>query len=133
MAEDRAMLTRCGTLVALLAVFVVSAALEALAAAAAPARHPHQLVLELAPGTPRPGFDRAVLSGAMPERLASSGLPAIDALNARYAPLVYEPMFAGAVPPPPGAPPDAEDLTRFYLVELPEGASLDAALADYAA
>lgn len=97
----------------------------------APHVHPRRLVLELAPGTPRPGLGQAQRSGAAPERLASSGIPALDAVHARYRPLACEPMFPHATSPAPGS--NREDLTRFYLVELPENASLAQALADYGA
>src|SRR5262245_58219047 len=83
----------------------------------APNVDPHRLVLELTPGTPRPGLGRVRRTGMAPEPLASSGLPALDAVHARYQPLVYEPMFPTARPPVAGS--RDEDLTRFYLVELP--------------
>ena len=89
----------------------------------------HRLVLELAPGTPRPGLGHVQRPDAAPDRLASSGLPELDAVHARYQPLVYEPMFPTATPPPPGSM--DEDLTRFYLLELPANAILSQALVDY--
>lgn len=98
---------------------------------AAPNVHPHRLVLELAAGTPRPGHGRAQRPHAPSDRLASSGLPELDAVHARHQPLVYEPMFPTATPPPPGS--QQEDLTRFYLVELPANGNLAQALADYGA
>ncbi len=91
--------------------------------------HPHRLVLELDSGTPRPGFGHAQRPDAEPNRLASSGLSALDVVHARYQPRVYEPMFPTATPPAPGS--NDEDLTRFYIVELPANASLSQALADY--
>ncbi|NOT33120.1 MAG: S8 family serine peptidase [Candidatus Eisenbacteria bacterium] len=102
-----------------------------LAALNVPNVHPHRLVLELAPGSPRPGFGQALRPGAAPDRLASSGLAELDAVHARYEPLVYEPMFPTARPPAAGS--SGEDLTRFYLVELPASANLSQALADYGA
>ncbi len=93
--------------------------------------HPHKLVLELSPGTPRPGHGHVERPNARPERLSSSGIAALDAVHARYQPLVFEPLFPTAVPPPFGS--DDEDLTRFYVIELPATAILSDALADYAA
>ena len=98
---------------------------------AVPAYHARKLVLEMAPSTPRPGFGGVVRPGLAPLRLASSGVVALDAVNARYGAFVHEPLFPTATAPDPGAP--VEDLTRFYVVELPEGAPLEQALADYAA
>ncbi len=93
--------------------------------------HPHKLILELTAGTPRPGLGRVQRSNALPERLSSSGIAALDAVHALYHPLVFEPLFPNAVPPPIGS--NDEDLTRFYVVELPATAMLSDALADYAA
>jgi subtilisin family serine protease len=96
-----------------------------------PAHHPRRLILELAPGTPRPGLGTSQLPGVASRRLASSGMAALDAVHARHEPVVYEPMFPSARTTAPGA--GEEDLTRFYTIELPEGASLGSALADYTA
>ena len=51
-------------------------------------------------------------------------------MHDRYAPVVYEPLFPTATPPVPGS--RDEDLTRFYVVELPEGGDIAHARADYA-
>jgi subtilisin family serine protease len=96
-----------------------------------PAYHARKIVLEMAPGTPRPGFGRLARPGALPQRLASSGLAGLDAVHAAHGVVVYEPLFPQQAPPPAGS--SGEDLTRFYVVELPAGGSLAAALADYAA
>ena len=98
---------------------------------AVPAYHARKIVLELAPDTPRPGFGRVVKPNVLSERLASSGLPALDAVHASHGVVVNEPLFPAALPADPSAP--GGDLTRFYVVVLPEGASLAQALADYAA
>jgi subtilisin family serine protease len=95
-----------------------------------PAYHPHKFILELEPGTPRPGHDRAVRPNAARESVRSSGIGALDAMNAVYAPLVYVPMFPAAPTPALGS--RDEDLSRFYVVELPASASLTQALEDYA-
>src|SRR5262245_35335001 len=98
---------------------------------AVPAYRPHKIILELDANTPRPGFGRVLASDAAPQRLASSGLAGVDALNAAYGVTVYEPLFPTETAPVPGSP--DEDLTRFYVVELAPGMSLEQALADYGA
>jgi len=98
---------------------------------ALPAYHPQKLVLELAPGAPRPGFGASLRPTAVPQRLAASGLAGLDALNAAHAVTVFTPVFPTATLPAPGS--GDEDLTRYYVVEFPAGVSLAQALAEYAA
>ncbi len=98
---------------------------------ALPAYHPRKLVLELAADAPRPGFGGSARPGAVPQRLASSGLAGLDALNAAHGVTVFTPMFPTATLPIPGS--GDEDLTRFYVVEFPAGVALEQALVDYAA
>ncbi len=97
---------------------------------ALPAYHPQKIVLELGPDAPRPGFGSSFRREAVPQRLAASGLGALDALNAGHAVTVFTPMFPAATPPAIGS--GDEDLTRWYIVEFPAGVSLAQALVDYA-
>jgi len=83
-------------------------------------RHPRRIVLELGPGTPRPGFGPAQRPHAAPGRLASSGLPALDAVHAIHRPIVYEPMFPGADRAPAVAPGLYFARTRWGILEATE-------------
>ena len=66
---------------------------------ALPAYHPQKIVLELGPDAPRPGFGSSFHRDAVPQRLAASGLGALDALNAAHAVTVFTPMFPMALAP----------------------------------
>ena len=122
---------RCGGVIATLvaSLHAAAAAQPGFPTEPAPTFHSSRFVIELAPGTPRPRLAGPVRPDVAPSALRSSGMAALDAMNARHRPIVYEPMFPTAVPDPA---PRHEDLSRFYLVELPATASLSAALADYA-
>lgn len=89
-----------------------------------PAIQPHRFVIELAPGTPRVRAAAPFAPNTRSVPVGSTGIAALDAMNASYQPVTFEPMFPTAT---------AEDpLSRFWMVELPGTASLIAALADYA-
>jgi len=94
---------------------------------AVPAYAAHKFVLELAPDGPRPA-PAGLRSDAVAPR--ATGLAALDALDARFAVTALEPLFTGATPPAPGT--HMPDLSRFYVVHLPDGAALAEALAAYA-
>ncbi len=93
---------------------------------------PRRFVVELAPQAPR--------------GTTFTAAPSLDALNAAFGVVSVEPGFPESawpawrrarLPLPPAdaatVDPSFEDLSRFVVVTLPEGASLEAALAAYAA
>jgi len=90
---------------------------------AVPAYAAHKFVLELPADGPR-----LAPAPTAPGRTASAiaplttGLAALDALDAQFGVAALEPLFAGAVPPAPGA--HTPDLSRYYVVHLPAGAAL---------
>ena len=106
---------------------------------AVPAYDARRIVLELKADGPRLLAAPGSLRGAPAEtesrlysvRPTSTGVAAIDQLDARYGVLSLEPVFRGEVQPDPAS--GLEDLTRFYVIELPEGADLEGALEAYAA
>ena len=105
-----------------------------------PAYHARKFVLELAPDGPRftaaapagiKGAPAAMVVAALSIRPDATGLAQVDALDRQFGVVALEPLFPGEVPPDPAS--GLEDLTRFYVVHLPDGADLPAALAAFAA
>ena len=64
-------------------------------------------------------------------RHARLGIPALDAIAARFPGLTFEREFRGEKPPPAGS--GETDFTAFYRVRLPAGLSTDRALATFRA
>ena len=86
---------------------------------------PRRIVLELAPETPRP---RRGLARSLAGAPALTGIASIDAVNAALGVTAWEPGFPEAY----WRADSPEDLSRFLVVTLPDGASLASALAAYA-
>ncbi|MEP7029121.1 MAG: S8 family serine peptidase, partial [Candidatus Eisenbacteria bacterium] len=105
-----------------------------------PAYQPRKFVLELEPAGPRlltaapPGIKgalAALAAAALSIRTSATGVAAIDALDSQFGVVALEPLFPGEAAPGPTS--DLEDLTRFYVVHLPDGADLASALSAYEA
>jgi subtilisin family serine protease len=104
-----------------------------------------RIVVELAPATPRPargGGGADAGADASAGRALATGIAALDALNASLGVVAWEPGFPEAAWPSwrkarldaaPPAEAAREDLSRFVVITLPEGASLAGALAEYGA
>ncbi len=103
-----------------------------------PAYASHKFVLELEPVGPRlvagapaglKGAPASVAEAALSIRPDATGVSAIDALDRQFGVAALEPLFPGESAPEAGSL--LEDLTRFYVVHLPDGADLALALTAY--
>jgi hypothetical protein len=104
-----------------------------------PAYSAHKFVLELrtdgprlaaAAPTPSKGATQAMVEAAQMIRPEATGLSTIDQLDRQFGVTRLEPLFRGESAPDPAS--GLEDLTRFYVVSLPDGADLTSALSAYA-